>query len=83
MGTVEEALLTRMPTSALLERVEKHIDRLDRALKQSEDLLKSVQSVDRDDWIRRLHERLMAARPTDGGDEGSSRTPTPRRYEQS
>ena len=50
----------RMPTSALLERVEKHIDRLDRALKESEDLLISLKRIDRDDWIRQLHERLAA-----------------------
>lgn len=51
-------MLGRMPTSALLERVEAHINRLDRALKDSEDLLHSVKRVDRDDWIRQLHERL-------------------------
>ena len=49
------------PTSALLERVEKHIDRLDRALKESEDLLASVRRIDREEWIRQLYERLAAA----------------------
>ena len=50
-----------MPTSALLERVEKHIDRLDRALKDSEDLLLSLKRADRGDWIRQVHERLAAS----------------------
>ncbi len=50
-----------MPTSALLERVEQHINRLDRALKDSEDLLLSLKSGDRDDWIRQLQERLAPA----------------------
>ena len=54
-------MLGRMPTSALLERVEAHINRLDRALKDSENLLHSVKHVDRDDWIRQLHERLTSA----------------------
>jgi hypothetical protein len=50
----------KLPTSALLERVEAHIDRLDRALKESEDLLRSVKRIDREDWIRQLHDRLAA-----------------------
>jgi hypothetical protein len=49
-----------MPTSALLERVEQHIDRLDQALKDSENLLNSLKRGDRDDWIRQLQERLAA-----------------------
>jgi hypothetical protein len=48
----------RMPTSALLERVAAHIDRLDQALKETEDLLLSLERRDRDDWIRQVHERL-------------------------
>ena len=52
--------LLRMPTSALLERVEQHINRLDQALKDSENLLNSVKRGDRDDWIRQLQERLAA-----------------------
>ena len=54
---------TRTPTSALLEKVEKHIDRLDRALRESEDLLKSLKRTDREDWIRALHERLVSEPP--------------------
>ena len=49
-----------MPTSALLERVEQHINRLDQALKDSENLLNSLKRGDRDDWIRQLQERLAA-----------------------
>ena len=76
-------MLTRTPTSALLERVEKHIDRLDRALKESEDLLASLKRADREDWIRRLHERLTAE-ATDGRRCGTpAAAPSPRRYEQS
>ena len=52
-----------MPTSALLERVEQHINRLDRALKESEDLLSALKGGDREDWIRQLQERLTAAKP--------------------
>ena len=62
-------MLGRMPTSALLERVEAHIDRLDRALKDSEDLLHSVKSGDRGDWIRQLHERLAAHAAEAVGDD--------------
>jgi hypothetical protein len=51
-------VLIRMPTSALLERVEQHINRLDRALKESEDLLASIERGDREEWIRQLQERL-------------------------
>ena len=50
--------LLRMPTSALLERVEQHINRLDQALKDSETLLSSLKSGDREDWIQQLEERL-------------------------
>jgi hypothetical protein len=50
-----------MPTSALLERVKKHIDRLDRALKDSEALLASIKRGDREDWIRQLQDRLVLA----------------------
>ena len=50
----------RAPTSALLERVEKHIDRLDRVLKDSEELLAAIQRGDREDWIRALQKRLDA-----------------------
>jgi hypothetical protein len=51
-------MFVRAPTSALLERVEKHIDRLDRVLKDSEDLLAAIQRGDREDWIRELQARL-------------------------
>ena len=50
----------RAPTSALLERVEKHIDRLDTVLKDSEDLLAAIQRGEREDWIRELQNRLDA-----------------------
>ena len=53
----------RTPTSTLLERVAAHIERLDRALKETEDLLHSLKRADREDWIGRLHERLAAAAP--------------------
>ncbi len=49
-----------MPTSALLERVEQHINRLDQALKDSESLLLSLKNGDRENWIRQLQERLTA-----------------------
>ena len=58
-----------MPTSALLERVEQHINRLDQALKDSENLLNSVKRGDRDDWIRQLQERLTAAPKPEVPDE--------------
>ena len=69
----------RTPTSALLERVEKHIDRLDRALKDSEDLLSSLKRADREDWIRQLHERLAAAPKAEAiaKDEASERPAQP------
>ena len=51
-------MFVRMPTSALLERVEKHINRLDRVLKDSEDLLAAIKRGDREDWIRELQNRL-------------------------
>jgi hypothetical protein len=51
-------MFVRTPTSALLQRVEKHIDRLDRVLKDSEDLLAAIQRGDREDWIRELQNRL-------------------------
>lgn len=60
-GTVGVKALLRMPTSALLERVEQHINRLDQALKETEAVLHAVRSGDRDDWIRQLQERLAAA----------------------
>ena len=53
-------MFVRVPTSALLERVEKHIDRLDRVLKDSEELLAAIQRGDREDWIRALQNRLDA-----------------------
>ena len=53
-------MFVRAPTSALLQRVEKHIDRLDRVLRDSEDLLAAIQRGDREDWIRELQNRLDA-----------------------
>ena len=67
-------MLGRMPTTTLLERVEQHINRLDRALKESEDLLISIRRVDRGDWIRLLHERL-SAHPTSGEGEAPAEAP--------
>jgi hypothetical protein len=64
-----------MPTSALLERVEQHINRLDQALKETEDLLKSVGGGDREDWIRQWQERLAAASPTPDDDDITWATP--------
>ena len=57
-----------MPTSALLERVAKHIDRLDRVLKDSEDLLTAIKCGDRADWIRELQGRLDAAAKPEASD---------------
>jgi hypothetical protein len=54
-----------MPTSALLERVEQHINRLDRAMKETEALLRAVRSGDREVWIRQLQARLTAAATCD------------------
>jgi hypothetical protein len=51
-------MLVRTPASALLERVEKHIERLDRVLKDSEELLAAIRRGDREDWIRELQIRL-------------------------
>jgi hypothetical protein len=51
-------MFVRTPASALLERVEKHIDRLDQVLKDSEELLASIRRGDREDWIRELQTRL-------------------------
>jgi hypothetical protein len=53
-------MFAKAPTSALMQRVEKHIDRLDRVLKDSEDLLAAIQRGDREDWIRELQNRLDA-----------------------
>ncbi len=53
-------MFRRAPTSALLQRVEKHIDRLDQVLRDSEDLLAAIQRGDREDWIRELQNRLDA-----------------------
>jgi hypothetical protein len=53
-------MFVKAPTSALLQRVEKHIDRLDQVLKDSEDLLAAIQRGDREDWIRELQNRLDA-----------------------
>jgi hypothetical protein len=53
-------MFMRAPTSALLQRVEKHIDRLDQVLRDSEDLLAAIQRGDREDWIRELQNRLDA-----------------------
>jgi hypothetical protein len=61
--------LLRMPTSALLERVEQHINRLDQALKDSENLLNSLKRGDRDDWIRDLQERLTDPSQPDAQDD--------------
>lgn len=66
-----------MPTSALLERVEQHINRLDRALKETEDLLNSVRSGDREDWIRQLQERLAAAARPESPDEACAASAEP------
>jgi hypothetical protein len=69
-------MLGSMPTSALLERIEKHIDRLDQALKDSEDLLSSLKRPDRDEWILELHERLaVATRPVHADDERGPEQP--------
>ena len=56
-------MLDRTPTTTLLERIEAHIDRLDQTLKDSEDLLLSLKRRDREEWIRRLHERLTGTAP--------------------
>lgn len=58
-----------MPTSALLERVEQHINRLDKALMDSENLLLSLNRDDRNDWIRGLQERLSTPSQSDAPDE--------------
>jgi hypothetical protein len=58
-----------MPTSALLERVEQHINRLDQALKDSETLLLSLKNGDRENWIRQLQERLTAPPQPDVPDD--------------
>jgi len=58
-----------MPTSALLERVEQHINRLDQALKDSEELLNALKRDDRAEWIRALQERLAAPPTPDAPDE--------------
>ena len=70
-------MLGRMPTSALLERVEAHINRLDRTLKDSEDLLHSLKHVDRDNWIRQLHERLTGASISNTVDQVEALEPAP------
>ncbi|HEX5866185.1 MAG TPA: hypothetical protein VFY72_00650 [Beijerinckiaceae bacterium] len=62
--------MLRMPTSALLQRVEQHISRLDRALKETEDLLNSLRACDREDWIRQLQERLTTAAKAETCDSG-------------
>jgi hypothetical protein len=51
-------MFVRAPTSALLERIETHIGRLDRVLRDSEDLLAAIRRGDREDWIRELQNRL-------------------------
>ena len=53
-------MFMRAPTSALLQQVEKHINRLDQVLRDSEDLLAAIQRGDREDWIRELQNRLDA-----------------------
>ena len=65
-----------MPTSALLERVEQHINRLDQALKDSENLLILLKSGDREDWIRQLQERLAAASPPPDAPDDVAWAPT-------
>ena len=67
-----------MPTSALLERVEQHIDRLDRTLRETEDLLRTVRGGDREDWIRRLQERLAAAPTPEAQDDVAWAAPAQR-----
>jgi hypothetical protein len=59
--TGEGALLNRLPTSALLARVEAHIDRLDQVLRDSEELLDALNRGERDDLIRQLDARLAGA----------------------
>ena len=51
-------MFVRRPASTLLESVEKHIDRLDQVLRDSEDLLAAIRRGDREDWIRELQIRL-------------------------
>ena len=49
-----------MPTSTLLNRIEQHVDRLDRVLRDCEDLLDAIRRGDRADWITELQSRLDA-----------------------
>ena len=64
-------MVNRMPTSALLERVEQHIDRLERVLKDSEDLFAAIKRGDRDDWICELQSRLDGYAAEIGGQAAS------------
>lgn len=68
-------MFNKMPTSALLERVAKHIDRLDRVLKDSEDLLTAIKCGDRADWIQELQGRLDAAAKAEAPDEPAPPAP--------
>ena len=60
-------MLNRLPTSALLARVEAHIDRLDQVLRDSQELLDALNRGERDDLIRQLHARLAGALLGDAG----------------
>jgi hypothetical protein len=46
-----------------VERVEQHIERLDRTLRETENLLCVLKRGDRENWIRQLQERLEPASP--------------------
>ena len=52
--------MLRTPTSTLLNRIETHIDRLDRVLRDCEELLDAIRHGDRADWITELQKRLDA-----------------------
>ena len=65
----------RTPTSTLLERVAAHIERLDRALKETENLLHSLKQGDRENSIRRLHDRLAGVTPESASDETAPEQP--------
>ena len=69
-------MVIRTPTSALLERVEQHIDRLERVLKDSEDLFAAIKRGNRDDWIRELQSRLDGYAAEVGGQAALTAMPT-------
>jgi hypothetical protein len=72
----EGVLLNRLPTSALLARVEAHIERLDQVLRDSEELLNALKRGERDDLIRQLHARLAGTSPRDAdGVDGRTNDP--------